>query len=113
MWSCQRWYADLWYGPGFEWIGRGADSSRRMIGLTGGITDVVRTAGSVGLAVAPERNLASAAGRDFQSAPLIIPTRGHLDSIKRLMKGDLSEKFRSQRVRKSVQGGSAQKSKSY
>ena len=61
------------------------DSSRRMAGLTGGIAYVVQSTGSVGLVVAPDRNLVSAVGRDFQSAPLILTTRGHLDLIKRLM----------------------------
>ena len=77
-----------------------ADSSRRMIGLTGGIADVVQS-----LVLLVSRSL---------------PTRGHLDSIKRLMKGDLyigrgcrQRSFGSQQVRKSVQGGSARESKSH
>ena len=41
------------------------DSSRRTVGLAGGIADVVRSTWSVGLAVAPDRNLVSAVGRDF------------------------------------------------
>ena len=64
------------------------DSSRRMVGFAGGVADVVQSTGSVELAVAPDRNLVSAVGRNFQSTPLILSTRGHLDSIKRLMKGD-------------------------
>ena len=51
------------------------DSSRRMVELTGGIAFVVQSTGSVGLVVAPDRNLICAVGRDFQSTPLILPTR--------------------------------------
>ena len=31
----------------------------------------------------------SALGGDYCSTPLVLPTRGHLDSVKRLLKGDV------------------------
>ena len=84
VWSWQRWYAVLWYGFGWS-LG---DSSRRMVGLAGGFADVVQSTGTVELAVAPDRNLVSVVGRDFQNTPLILSIRRHLESIKRLVKGD-------------------------
>ena len=53
------------------------DSSRRMVGFTQGIADVVQYTGCVGLVCSWTR---------FQGTR---PTRGHLDSIKRLVKGGL------------------------
>ena len=48
----------------------------------------VQTNGSC-LGVAPDDKLVSVLGRSFENTPSILPVRGHLDSIKCLMKGDL------------------------
>ena len=50
---------------------------------------ISRRVSLVGLAATPDRKLVSATGRDIQSTACVLPVRGHLDSIKRLMKGDL------------------------
>ena len=67
--------------PGGTGMGSGS-SQRTSLG-------VVSSTGSAGLAVAPDRNPVSAVGGDFQCTPSILPVRGHLDSIRRLRKGDL------------------------
>ena len=57
--------------------------------VVGGVqADGVGASGSC-LAVAPDDKLVSVLGTSFKNTPSILPVRGHLDSIKCLMKGDL------------------------
>ena len=49
------------------------------------VTDAVAVEGTHATA----ENDVSALGEDFERTPMAVPTRGHLDSIRRFMKGDL------------------------
>ena len=75
---------------GYDVASSGMDDSSGGIGaMVGGTQHGSQRTASAGLAVAPDFNLVSAVGRDFQHTPSILPVRGHLDSIRQFMKGDL------------------------
>ena len=84
---------------GYDVASSGKDDSYGGIGATAGGTQQGGTgmfpgssqcAFSTGLAPVPDRNLVSAAGRDFQHTFCPSRSRGHPDSMERSMKGDLN-----------------------
>ena len=55
---------------------------------TGTGTGLVALRNEVEPVLVIDDNDTSALGESFEATPMVVPVRGHLDSIKRLLKGD-------------------------